>query len=88
MREPRFYETPSCATVGGDFWFPEKEKGGLSNTDIRTAKSICGSCIHKSECAEWGIAKETYGIWGGLTADDRKYIRRQKRISIEEEDVA
>jgi hypothetical protein len=88
MREPRFYETPSCATVGGDFWFPEKEKRSVSNTDIKTAKSICRSCIHQSECAEWGIAKETYGIWGGLTADDRKYIRRQKRISIEEEDVA
>jgi hypothetical protein len=24
MREPRFYENPACASVGGDFWFPEK----------------------------------------------------------------
>ena len=88
MREPRFYENPACATVGGDFWFPEKEKGAVSNTDIRTAKSICGSCIHKSECAEWGLAKEDYGIWGGVTQMERKYLRRQKRITVKEKNVA
>ena len=88
MREPRFYETPDCATVGGDFWFPENEAGSFSNSDIRTAKSICRSCVHQSECAEWGIAKENYGIWGGLTQLDRKILRRQKRTNNQEEKSA
>jgi hypothetical protein len=36
-----------------------------------TAKSICRTCPHKAECAEWGINNERYGIWGGLTQKDR-----------------
>jgi hypothetical protein len=28
MREPSEYEAPLCASVGGDFWFPEKVAGG------------------------------------------------------------
>ena len=26
MREPREYENPLCAEIGGDFWFPDKDK--------------------------------------------------------------
>lgn len=89
IRRPEQFESPSCATVGGDFWFPEKEKGGISQVDAKFAKSICRSCIHQSECAEWGIQKENHGIWGGLTDMDRRAIRRKRGIRVnQEEDVA
>ena len=84
MREPRFYEAPSCATVGGDFWYPESGDGG-SVADAAFAKSICSGCPHKRECAEWGIAQEAHGIWGGLTIRDRQRIRRQRGIRIYQE---
>ena len=85
MREPRFYESPGCATVGGDFWFPEQTS---DTRDIAIAKSICGSCIHRTECAEWGINKERFGIWGGLIESQRRLIRRQRNITLRGEDVA
>jgi len=89
MREPRFYENPSCAGVGGDFWFPEKSGNGLSRTiEMDVALSICHQCPHKQECAEWGIQKEAYGIWGGLLPKERQHIRRQLNIVLREEDVA
>ena len=81
MREPREYEAPLCAQTGnGDAWFPEKGHG--TEGDIVYAKSICNRCIHKSECAEWGIKYEKFGIWGGLSAFDRKKIRRRLGIEI------
>jgi WhiB family redox-sensing transcriptional regulator len=85
VREPRFYENPACATVGGDFWFPEKTS---DLTDIALAKSICGSCPHRIECAEWGIKKERFGIWGGLSERQRRMIRQQKNITLRGEEVA
>jgi len=89
LRRPEEFESPSCATVGGDFWFPEKEKNGISQVDAKFAKSICRSCIHQSDCAEWGIQKETFGIWGGLTDMDRRAIRRRRGIRVnQEEEVA
>ena len=85
MKEPSKYEAPSCATVGGDYWFPELESGGITQAEARVAKSICHSCPHKVECAEWGIYKERFGIWGGLTDMDRRHIRRSRGIRINEE---
>ena len=85
MRRPEQFESPSCATVGGDYWFPEKESGGITQAEARVAKSICHSCPHKVECAEWGIYKERFGIWGGLTDMDRRHIRRSRGIRINEE---
>lgn len=86
MREPSFYEAPSCATIGGDFWFPESTLEGASSADTFYAKSICGRCPHKRECAEWGIKNETHGIWGGLAPRARRAIRSQRGIKIYEED--
>jgi hypothetical protein len=95
MRGPWEYEDPSCASVGGDFWFPELEKGSthLSGADGKrlegqTAKSICKSCIHKLECQRWGLEHERFGIWGGLAEADRRPIRRRLNINVEEVGIA
>ena len=85
MREPHEFEVPLCAQVGGDLFFPEREnEGKLARLSIASAKSICRSCQHITECAEWGIRKERHGIWGGLTDSERKKIRNQRRITLEE----
>ena len=89
MREPSQYEAPSCATVGGDFWFPEKEQGQMTLADGQYAKSLCRSCLHRRECAEWGITKENFGIWGGLSPRERFRIRQQRGIRLnQEKDIA
>jgi WhiB family redox-sensing transcriptional regulator len=89
MREPWNFEDPLCREVGADFFFPEKEDGD-SPTLTKYAKSICASCSHRIECAEWGINNERFGIWGGLTQTDMRIVRKKNRILIEElgEDVA
>lgn len=88
MREPAKYEAPLCASVGGDFWFPEKEAGSSNSTEMLMAKSICRQCPHQAECAEWGIQNENFGIWGGITEGERRFIRRQRKITIKEERIA
>lgn len=80
MREPRQYENPLCAQSGGDFWFPEVGYGTSAETVY--ARSICNNCEHQSECAEWGIHNEDFGIWGGLTEWDRKAVRRQLGLTV------
>jgi WhiB family redox-sensing transcriptional regulator len=88
VREPRFYENPACATVGGDFWFPKNETAGSNTTEVAIAKSICRRCPHQAECAEWGIQKEDFGIWGGLNEGQRRLVRRKRRLKLKEEGVA
>ena len=88
MREPSEYEAPLCASVGGDFWFPEKVAGGTNGTELQMVKSICRQCSHQTECAEWGIQKEDFGVWGGLSELDRRLIRRKKNIILKGDGVA
>ena len=88
MREPHEFEAPLCAEVGGDHWFPEIEIGHQMQQTVGYAKSICGKCPHQTECAEWGIKNEHYGIWGGLTVRARAAIRRKRKITIRGDKVA
>jgi WhiB family redox-sensing transcriptional regulator len=88
MREPRFYENPSCAQVGGDLFFPDKDDNAIGSTEIAMAKRICLSCPHQIECADWGIRNERFGIWGGLTESNRRPIRKSLNIILRGEDVA
>lgn len=93
MREPWEYEDPSCASVGGDLWFAEKDGVNFVAADekqmqTQIAKKICGSCTHKIECQQWGLKYEKFGIWGGLSEFDRLPIRKRLNIIVEEVNVA
>lgn len=91
MREPWKFENPGCASVGGDFWFPERSAGdgpvpalNFKSEETKFAISICNSCVHKTECQQWGLKHEKHGIWGGLNENERKPIRRRLNIIVEE----
>ena len=82
MRSPRDFDNPLCAQVDGELWFPEQ---GGSGTEV--PRSICNQCSHKIECAEWGIKYERHGIWGGLSAMERRAIRKKRNILLEQPSV-
>jgi WhiB family transcriptional regulator, redox-sensing transcriptional regulator len=85
VREPREYENPLCAEIGGDFWFPERDNPeNRKLLDPSYAKSICRSCIHRTECAQWGIKNERFGIWGGLTEYERTLLRTRSKIRVKD----
>lgn len=67
----------ACATVGGDWWFPEKDAGRNSAAD---AKRICMGCPVRVECLEYALARPWLeGVWGGLTERSRATLRTQRR---------
>ena len=85
MRGPSKFEDPLCQQVSTEMFFPESSEDRVLVSQL---KSICGRCPHLQECAEWGINKERYGIWGGMTALERQEIRRQRGIRLREAEVA
>lgn len=71
-----------CREVGIEFFFPD---AGGSGTDIYVhSKKICGKCVVQNECLEWAIKHEDHGMWGGTTPTERRRIRRQRHINIQE----
>jgi len=85
MRGPSKFEDPLCQQISTELFFPEASEGRVL---VAQVKSICERCPHLQECEEWGINKERYGIWGGLTENQRRKIRIKRNIIIREEDVA
>ena len=67
-----WHERALCAQTDPEAFFPEK--GGST----REAKRVCSSCEVKVECLEYALENdERFGIWGGLSEDERRDVRRK-----------
>jgi AraC-like DNA-binding protein len=60
-----------------ELWFSENPKF------IAEAKEACDACPVRDECAELG-ENEEFGIYGGMTPDDRRSAKRFRVIMLEE----
>jgi WhiB family redox-sensing transcriptional regulator len=64
------------------FFHPEGERGDTRSAREQAAKAVCAGCPVLSECAAHALAvREPYGVWGGLSEDDREVIYRRRRFS-------
>lgn len=65
------------------FFHPEGQRGSARTRREDKAKAICAACPVMQQCREHALkVREPYGVWGGLTEDERESIlRRQRSIS-------
>jgi WhiB family redox-sensing transcriptional regulator len=68
----------SAACRGRDtttFYHPENERGPSRERREREAKAICAGCPVIESCRRWAlVAREPYGVWGGLSVEERDYL--------------
>jgi WhiB family redox-sensing transcriptional regulator len=54
------------------FFHPDGERGASRGRREAAAKTVCGSCPVRAECAAHALAaREPYGVWGGFTEAER-----------------
>lgn len=59
------------------FFHPARERGSAKEERDRRAKEICAGCPVIESCRRHALTvREPYGVWGGLTANEREQIRR------------
>jgi WhiB family transcriptional regulator, redox-sensing transcriptional regulator len=69
----------ACRSVDPDLFFPLSSTGPAAK-QIARAKLICAGCRVRRECLEFALSHaQTYGIWGGTTADERQRDHRRRR---------
>src|ERR1051326_726400 len=62
------------------FFHPEGERGPARRNRDSAAKTICAGCPAREESRRHARAgREPYGVWGGLTEDDREAIYSGER---------
>jgi WhiB family transcriptional regulator, redox-sensing transcriptional regulator len=60
------------------FFHPDYERGPAREARNSRAKSICRGCPVILACRRHALAvREPYGVWGGLTLDERAAILRR-----------
>jgi len=69
-------ELGACRSADPDLFFhPQNERGLARSRRERAAQAVCATCPVRIECADYAIrAREPYGVWGGLTEEDRERI--------------
>ena len=57
------------------FFHPEGERGAARRRRAESAKAICGACPVLIQCRAHALAvREPYGVWGGLSEEERTAI--------------
>lgn len=68
----------ACRDEDPELFFPLGEEGPANESQIREAKSVCFSCPVAATCLDWAfITGSNHGIFGGMTAEERRVIRAQ-----------
>jgi WhiB family transcriptional regulator, redox-sensing transcriptional regulator len=76
-------ELGKCRDADAELFFhPEGERGGGRDARDRAAQAVCRGCPVRAECETWALeTAEPYGVWGGLTEQDRSEILTGSRMA-------
>jgi WhiB family redox-sensing transcriptional regulator len=62
----------ACSGTDTEIFYPS------SHEEEAEALSICATCPVRAQCLDYAIRnRETYGIWGGATPEQRRRMRRE-----------
>lgn len=63
------------------FFHPDGERGSARRRRDEAAKAVCATCAVLVECREHALtAREPYGVWGGLTEEERVHALSERRV--------
>ncbi len=66
----------ACRTENPELFFPSTAGAGAQRLQ-RQAKAVCATCPVLADCLSWALTEGLdFGVFGGLTADERRALRR------------
>ena len=64
----------ACRMVPVELFFPPAEQ------EVEEAKAMCAICEVRQPCLEFALAAgERFGVWGGLTPQERRSLIAKRR---------
>ncbi len=74
---PDWRADAACRDADPELFFPDGDIRS-ARAQLKTAKLICRGCPVCATCLNWARASgQEAGIWGGLTEDERRGLRRR-----------
>ncbi|WP_327071187.1 WhiB family transcriptional regulator [Kitasatospora sp. NBC_01250] len=67
----------------GLFFHPPGERNPAHDDRDAAAKAVCAGCPVREACLDHALrTRETYGVWGGLSAEERASALRTRRRGV------
>ena len=67
-----------CRDTDPELFFPVGTTG-TALVQIAQAKRVCGECAARVDCLDFALTtNQDSGIWGGLSEEERRAIRRRR----------
>ncbi|TQN30525.1 transcription factor WhiB [Haloactinospora alba] len=69
----------ACRDEDPELFFPIGDSGPAL-IQIEEAKKVCQQCPVSSACLQWALdSGQDSGIWGGMSEDERRSLKRRRR---------
>ncbi|MBT1017538.1 WhiB family transcriptional regulator [Canibacter sp. lx-72] len=70
-------EKAACLTVDPELFFPAGTTGN-SLDQIEAAKAVCARCVVTDMCLRYALdSNQDFGVWGGLSEEERRTLKRR-----------
>jgi Transcription factor WhiB/Homeodomain-like domain len=66
----------ACREMSGELFFPTAVSGPTYDAQVSAAKAVCATCAVRAECLDEALVRIPEGIAGGMTAEERRRLRR------------
>ncbi len=71
-----------CRDEDPELFFPIGTTGPAER-QVEEAKAVCARCAVTSDCLNWALdTGQDSGVWGGLSEDERRALKRQVRLRV------
>lgn len=66
------WEEAACFGAPTNLFYKVEENRKMNEwIDVGILRSICGSCPIYKQCLSYALEHEQYGVWGGMTSQER-----------------
>ena len=73
MKKGAWTQEAACRGTDTEIFYP------VTQDEEAEALSICATCPVRAQCLDYAIRnREAYGVWGGMTPEQRRRIRRER----------
>lgn len=77
---PTWRDDGACLSEPVSLFFPDGEKG-RNAVQAEQAKAVCARCPVLYECLKAALDGNEYGIWGGMTEQERRNLKNKTSVA-------
>jgi len=76
------WDRAACMDLPLNFFYRVEERGNAKLINFDLFRSICAPCPIWAQCLGYATHHENYGVWGGMTTEERQSLLTNKKSAV------